>query len=183
MTQEEIRDTWREAATRFSAPDPDDFEGMYRRKKETALERLAGKYKRFSRLGLIMGIACCCYMTPNMVFPEHLKIWIAISFSAYFLICSAMDYWLYKGVSSIDCYTMTVSEVAERAMYYKRRHLQFIAMLIPLAIAIIGFIIYAAGGNKYLIAGVMCGALVGGCLGYRQYLEFMGEYKKLVSNE
>ncbi len=55
MTQEEIRDTWREASTRFSAPDLDDFEGMYRRKKGTELERLAGKYKRFSRLGLIMG--------------------------------------------------------------------------------------------------------------------------------
>lgn len=181
MTQEQIRETWQEAASRFYAPTPDEFEAMYRRNKETALEQLARKYKRFSRLGLIMGIMCCCYMLPNMAFPEHLRIWITLSFCTYFLIASAMDYWLYKGVSAIDCFTMTVSDVAEKAMYYKRKHLQFIAMLLPMAFAVIGLIIYAGGGNKYLIAGVLFGALVGGCIGYRQYLDFMGEYKKLAS--
>lgn len=179
MTQEEIKKTWQEAATRFYMPTPDEFETMYRRKKETALERLANKYKRFSRLGLMMVIMSCFYMLPNTVFPERIRIFIAVFFALYFAVCSVMDYWLYKGVSSIDCFTMTVKEVAEKAMYYKRKHLQFIMILLPLAMIYIGLLVYASDGNIYFIAGIIFGAILGGAIGYRQYLDFMAQYKDL----
>lgn len=179
MTQEEIKKTWQEAATRFYAPAPDEFETMYRRKKETALERLAKKYQRFSRLGLMMGIISCFYLLPNTLFPTNMRIFIATFFTLYFCICSVMDYWLYKGVGSINCFTMTVKEVAEKAMYYKRKHLQFIMILLPLAILYIALLVYASEGNTYFIAGIAFGAIVGAAIGYRQYLDFMAQYKDL----
>lgn len=179
MTQEEIKKTWQEAATRFYAPTPDEFEMMFRRKKETALERLAKKYQRFSRLGVLFAIMSCFYLMPNSVFPREITVWIAVFFVFYFALCSMMDYWLYKGVSGIDCYTMTVKEVAEKALYYKKKHLQFIATLLPLALFYIALLVYASDGNIYFMGGIAVGAIVGAALGYRQYLDFMAQYKDL----
>lgn len=179
MTQEEIRKTWQEAATRFYCPSPDELEEIYRRKKETALEKLALKYKRFSCLGLAMMFVSCCYMLPNHLFASELRIWVSLSLIMYFGMCSAMDYWLYKGISSIDCLTMTVKDVAEKAMYYKRWHLIFMAILLPCALAVFGLLVYAAGFDKYLTIGVIAGGIIGLALGYRQFLDFMSEYRKL----
>lgn len=179
MTQEEIRQTWQEAATRFYCPTPDELEDIYRHNKETALEKLATKYKRFSCMGLAMMMVSCCYMLPNSLFDSDMRIWVALAFMLYFGICSAMDYWLYKGITSIDCLRMTVKEVAQKAMHYKRWHLIFMAILLPCAISVIGILLYAAGFDKYLMMGVMAGAILGIVIGYRHYLDFMAEYRKL----
>ena len=179
MTQEEIRETWQAAATRFYCPSPEELEDIYRRNKETALDKLAMKYKRFSCMSLVMTMVSCCYMMPNSLFDGDLRICVSLAFILYFGTCSAMDYWLYKGVSSIDCLTMTVKEVAEKAMYYKRRHLIFMAVLFPCALSVVGLMLYSAGFEKYLTMGVLAGAIVGGVIGYRHYLDFMDEYRKL----
>lgn len=181
MTQEDIRKTWQEAGKHLYAPDPTDFESMYRRKKETALEKLARKYKAFSRLGLIMMVISFCYFTPHSIFPSDMKLWLGISFIVYFGICSLMDYWLYKGVESIDCYTMTVKEVIDKALYYRKKHHQFMIILIPMAIYIVGLMIYAFNGEEYFLYGIICGFLVGAAIGIKQYMEFMAQYKDLTS--
>ncbi|MDE6078041.1 MAG: hypothetical protein K2G29_09940 [Muribaculaceae bacterium] len=181
MTQEEIKETWNEAARRLYRPTQDEFEVRYRRNKETALERLALKYKRFSRFALVMMVMCSLYLIPNQLFPSGLRIWVALGFALYLGTCSCMDYWLYKGVSSIDCYTMTVSEVVSKAMYYRRKHLQFIAILLPWIFCMIWMLIYATGFDRYFMYGILTGAFVGGAIGYRKYLEFMAEYKKIDS--
>lgn len=181
MTQEEIRKTWQDAATHFYTPAPNEFEMMYRERKETALEKLANKYKTFSRIGLIMMIMSCCYLTPNSIFPDHMKIWLGVGFMFYFGLCSVMDYWLYKGVSSIDCYTMSVKEVIDKALYYRKKHHQSMLVLLPLAILLIGMLIYSFEGNEYFIYGVICGVIVGLAIGLRQYFDFMAQYKELTS--
>lgn len=179
MTQEEIRKTWQEAATRFYQPSPDELETIYRRKKETALEKLAKKYKRFSILGATMVIVSACYLLPNSIIPHHMKIRVALAFMIYFAICGVMDGWLYKGITSINCLTMTVKEVAEKAMHYRKIHLIFIAITFPLAVGVVGSLLYAAGFDIYLTMGVVSGAVIGLIIGYRNYLEFMAEYRKL----
>lgn len=179
MTQEEIRHTWQEAAHRFYSPNPDEWESLYRMKKETALEKLAQKYRRFSCMGLLMAIVSLCYMLPIHIIEGKLRIWVSLVFLVYSLTCSLMDYWLYKGIESIDCYTMTVKEVSDKAMYYRSKHLMFIAILLPMMFGILGFLVYALGYNIYIIWGILAGLLVGGALGFRQFLEFMSEYRKL----
>lgn len=179
MTQEEIKETWNEAARRLYRPSQDEFEMRYRRNKETALERLALKYKRFSRFALIMMAVCGLYLVPNHLFPGPLRIWVSLGFALYMGTCSCMDYWLYKGVSSIDCYTMTVSEVVRKAMYYRRKHLQFIAILLPWVLGLIVLLAYVTGFDRYVMYGIIAGGLIGAAIGYRKYLEFMDEYKQI----
>ncbi len=180
MTPEEIKKTWKEAAERLDRPSQDEFEMRLRRNKETALESLALKYRRFSRMAFMLMIACSFYMLPNQLFTGNLRIWVALGFAVYAGTCSCMDYWLYKGVSSIDCYTMTVSEVVGKAMYYRRKHLLFIAILLPWVFSLIAFMAYASDFNKYFTYGMIIGAVAGIAIGYKKYLEFMAEYRKIT---
>lgn len=183
MTDEDIKRTWKEAAERIYCPTSEEFADMYREKKETALERLAARYRRFSRLGLLMIVMWVCIgLSPTLSIIGSMK-WVFVGVSAlYFGFCSCMDYWLYKGVSSIDCFTMTVNRVAELARYYRKKHLQSILVLLPFAILLIGALAYCFRSETYMIWGIILGAIAGFVLGFRQLQEFLHEYK-VVSRE
>ncbi len=178
MTYEEIRKTWNEAARKRYCPTPEEFENMYREKKETALERLAARYRRFSTLGIV------CMVLWTIVPFSHIfegvgpiKWALFGVFIFYFALCSVIDYSLYRGVTSIDCFTMTVKEVAEKALLFRKRHLQSMILLIPFALATVGLMAYCFKAEPYMIYGIMAGAALGVVIGYRQFREFMNEYR------
>lgn len=180
MTQDEIRDTWREAANRLQAIAPIDCETMFRRKKETALEQLARKYLRFSRFSLVMGPVTLAMFVNNHIFTSTtMTLIVSLCFLAFFAICSAMDYWLYKGVSQIDCYTMTVKAVSDRALYYKRKHHLFIAILMPLMLSIVALMAYACNFDRYIVVAMIAGAIIGATIGFWQYLDFMSLFRAI----
>lgn len=180
MTQDEIRDTWRQAADRLQAIAPIDHETMFRRKKETALEQLARKYLRFSRIALIMGPVSMGMFASTRIFPSTtMTMIISLCFLAYFAICSTMDYWLYKGISQIDCYTMTVKAVSNRALSLRRKHLQFIAVLIPLMLGLVALMAYGCQFDRYIVAAMIAGAIIGATIGFWQYLDFMSLYRTI----
>lgn len=180
MTPEEIKDTWAEASRKTFRHSPEDFEEMYREKKETALERLAARYKRFSNFGLAMVVVSALWMFSSLPFATDAGKYISCAMMmVYFATCSILDHWFYSGVSSINCYTMTVSEVIGKAMYYRRKHLQSMMFLFPFVFIVLGALIYAMDTNEYMLLGMGAGALVGLIIGYRQYRQFMSEYKTI----
>ena len=93
-----------------------------------------------------------------------------------------MDYWLYQGIRSIDCSTMTVSEVSRRALFYRKRHLQFIAILLPIAFIWIGMLVYYINYNKYFIWGIVIGGIIVFDVGFRQLLAFLADYRRVVED-
>ncbi len=182
MTQEEIMQTWETAARRFYSPTPSEMIAMYRNNKNTALKKLISKYKWFSIFGLIMAIVSTQWfiiLKNCEVADTGLALLLTIVFIVYFGVCSIMDYWLYKGVSAINCYTMSVSEVADKALYYRKRHNQFVAILIPCAFVVLGVLAYVLRADESAIIGMVCGFIVGAILGIRQYIEFMAQYKRI----
>lgn len=183
MTPDEIKQTWNEAARRFYNPTPDELVKMYQSGKTTALENLAKKYRRFSILGLVMVILSLQFtFNHSLILDGSMRLAITIAFMFYFGVGSSIDYWLSKGVASINCYTMPVSEVAAKALYYKKIHHRSMMILIPMAIAVLGLMGYAMRSEEWLIIGMVCGVLVGAIVGVRQYLEFMGLYRQLTSD-
>ncbi|MDE6298937.1 MAG: hypothetical protein K2M10_04755 [Muribaculaceae bacterium] len=183
MTSEEIKRTWNEAAQRFYRPTPEEFEIMYREKKETALERLAERYRRFSRMGLLMIVMWILFSLSHVFTVGGPLKWIICALMiVYFALCSCIDHWLYKGVSSIDCFTMTVSEVASKALYYRKKHLQSMILLIPFAFLAVGLLAYSFKAEPFMIYGILAGMLVGVALGYNQFRRFMKEYS-IVAND
>jgi len=180
MKEEDIKKTWNEAAERIYSPSSDDFTRMFRSRKESALERLARKYRRFSFISIFMICYTVIFCLNSDFFTGNADIIMAILFAVFFATASSIDYWLYRGVKSIDCYSMTVEEVVNKAFYYRRRHLQSMILLIPMSLIVLGMMIYFYRPDRYMVAGIISGAIFGGAIGIRQYLDFMSQYRELT---
>lgn len=176
--EENIKRCWKEASFRETESyDPDN-------RRYTALQSLTRRYKWFSNFGLLLLILMplCLFNIFRTNGSEQLWISIAtISFAAiYCATASIMDRWLYNGIQSIDITTMSVSEVCRLAYYYRKKHLQFVAILLPMAIMLIGSIAYIFSADKYLLTGLIVGFLLGIALGVRQLLAFLSEYRDIT---
>ena len=182
MTPDEIKQTWNEAARRFYNPTPEELLKMYQSGKSTALENLSKKYRRFSILGLVMALLSIQFLINKaLILDDSMRYIVTIAFILYFALASSIDYRLSKGVASIDCYTMSVSEVAAKALYYKKIHHRSMIILIPFALALIGLLGYALRSEEWFVIGIVCGFIVGAIIGVHQYLEFMSLYRQLTS--
>ncbi len=180
MTTQDMKSTWRETATSLQTENDRLLTKFQNGNPLTSLERLRNRYLRFAILGFTMLPISSVFMLPSL-FPMKGRIWITLAFIVYFLTCGFMDTWLYRGLDTIDCLHMSVSEVIEKARYYRKKHLQFIVILIPMAIALLSFTAYFLDGNIYLITGMAIGGCVGLAIGIQQLLQFLRDYKNITS--
>ena len=178
---DELRRAWKEGFRAASSHDYDELIDINNsNQRKTALENLAERYKRFAILGTAMILVSTCYLNAH-IFPEPYNIILACGMMVYFAIAAMMDWWLYRGVKSIDIYRESVSEVSRRARYYRRRHLQFMAVLVPIMIALLVVMFTATISNRYMTAGLIAGALFGLVIGLFALTRFMDEYRSLTS--
>lgn len=175
----DIKETWREM--RIEGDTAKQYESAMSGRKLTALETLKRSYKRFAILGTVM-----IFMTLALALDHNIgnlfgseRILFFVVWALYFATCVVMDSWLYYGVSRINVNTMTVSEVSKLAMYYRKRHLQFIVILLPWALAIVGWFAYIALKDPYMVLSIIIGFIAGICIGVWKLLEFLNAYKDL----
>lgn len=175
----DIKETWREM--HIESDNHKQYESAMSGRKLTALETLKRSYRRFAILGTVM-----IFMTLAMALGHHIgnflgphRMLFFIVWALYFATCAVMDSWLYFGISRIDINTMTVSEVSKLAMYYRKRHLQFIVILLPWALAIIGWFAFIALNDTYMVLAILIGFIAGLCMGVRKLMEFLNAYKDL----
>lgn len=177
--EENLKETWRD--TRFQSATPQQMAEIIDGRRRTALEQLASRYKRFSNLGLLMMIIMPINMLNHNIFydtPQGWKIaWMVLA-AVYFGFVSLIDRRLYHGVNEIDCSMMSVKEVCDKAMFYRKRHLQSIIILLPMAILIVGGMIWLAGMNLYFLYGAIAGAIIGLVVGSRILMKFMADYRQ-----
>lgn len=174
--EENIKQEWRD--TRFRAENEyrDNLPDGSRR---TALQNLARRYRIFSIIGLLMPLNIFMTFTRPELFPQPAGLWIGVSGSACMLISAVMDDWLCRGIQRIDCATMPVAEVARLAIFYRKRHLQFMCILIPLVLMWMAGVAWIGIGDIYFVACVVLGALTGLALGLMQFHRFMDDYRRL----
>lgn len=177
MMEKEIKNEWQ--STRFNPLSSAQKLEIVQGNRITALQRLARRYKWFANISLPMIIFVPGLILKQVLYGNPWKFEWAIFAVCYFGIASVMDYWLYKGISSIDCSLMNVREVVTRSMYYRKRHLQFMMVLLPMAVILIGSLAYIAFTDKYMLLGMCIGAVVGLIIGARQFMEFMNDYKTI----
>lgn len=167
-----LQDCWRD--TRISTSESD-----FDHRRRTALERLAARYRRFAVMALVLVLYCP--MTIYRHIENHsLSLAIAIFFSLYLLMCSAMDWYLYYSIRAIDVSSMPVDEVLTRAMHCRKHHLQFVCILLPCAALLLGGIFYAMASNPYILWGMISGAIVGLLIGTLQLRRFLADYRSLT---
>lgn len=173
---EEIRRSWNQ--TKFSSERlHENIDEIKSGKRRTALQNLARRYRWFSNFALIFIFVWPLLATSHLLMGFHAT-WIIIFGEIYFGICSMIDRWMYRGVSSINVATMSVSEVCERALYYRKRHLQSIIILLPMAMILIGSMAYVMDFDPYMIMGICTGAIVGFLIGLRQLHHFLDDYRQ-----
>lgn len=180
MTSQEIRRTWAEAAVNYYRPSDDELENIFRNKKHTSLDNLARKYKRFSNLGLVFICLSACWFFTLPFKDDTLRYVVIGAFILYFGSLSILDRWFYYGVSKINCYTMTVKEVVEKALYYKKKHLLSVVCILPFAAAVIGLFAYSLITDPIMIYAMIVGGVVGLIIGSFQLFKFMNEYKNII---
>lgn len=173
IMEEDIQSRWRDS--RIVVRNSMTAEELTDRRIRTALQNLARRYKRFSIMALVM-VAWCPLFGFSHPYIDH-KPYLALGFAVFFVTCAAMDRWLYTGISSIDPATMTTSEVVRRSILYRKRHFEFQMILIPMAGALIGTLIYLFQENQEFIWGIVFGMLIGAGIGFFHFLRFMKDYR------
>lgn len=173
--EDDLKKQWND--TRFRAPDPESIDNAVLGRKKTALQSLEKRYRQFSVLSFVAISFCFPF---SQVMPESHRMLLAVLMAVYFFTAAMMDLWLSYGISKIDCSTMQVSEVAKKVMFYRKRHFQFMFVLIPMAL---GLIVFMMWGNMDIIGGAVVGVLLGIGLGIRAFLEFMKNYREVLDQK
>lgn len=176
---EQIRKAWTEMGKALGMQtvydsDPKDF-----CKKKTALDQLRERYIRFAIMSLVMVFPGFFIFSRGIFMISNLHFWLGLAFAVYFLTASCMDFWLWRGIGSLDPLRMSVSEIYGKSMFYRKRHLQFVGILIPMMIALLGFTGYVYFSEMYFLYGMIAGAICGGIIGVFQFRQFMAEYREL----
>ena len=172
---------WRDTARSLNSSSPTDetLEQIRIGKQSTSLDRLGARYFRFMMMSAVCTILSVSFMLAPWPLPYN-PIWLSLAFMVYFLTASLMDYWLYRGIGSIDCLRMPVSQVVRKALYYRKRHLQFIACLLPMVIGVIFLLALYCNFDRSTLLGMIIGGAFGFAVGLYQLREFMRDYRKIV---
>ncbi|MEZ3518762.1 MAG: hypothetical protein K1V75_02325 [Muribaculaceae bacterium] len=107
-----------------------------------------------------------------LLWMKVVLLWYGI---VYCLAASAMDRWMWRGICGIDVAHMPVAEVCRLVYFYRKRHLQFVAVLF------VGAFVWMVSDSVYTIYGVVAGGVAGVLLGTRELLAFMREYREVIS--
>ena len=115
--EEDIRKNW--SMSRLRRLDNNVVYDVMSGRRQSALQSLAIRYRRFSNIALVM-IAWSIYMYFNPVMPERWRFITSISLGVYFLTVSIMDFWLFRGILSIVLAEMDMRTVMLKAAFYRK---------------------------------------------------------------
>lgn len=175
---DKLRKAWSETGEALPS-DGNKHESQNLNKQKTALDNLRDRYRSFWIMGLCLAFGTfMIFWNKEELIGSNTKP-LAISYSIYSLICFCFDFWLWRGVRTINPVTMDVSEVASRALFYHKRHLQFMCILLPLAVLLVGFTAYVFQSETYMVWGIVVGVIIGAILGIMQFRRFMASYRQL----
>lgn len=145
----------------------------------TSLDRLARKYLAFSILSFTM-IWVWIMIGINGIDDINFHTSTVVALCLYFLTASTMDAWLWWKIKALDPSTMQVDTFNRSLLRYRRIHHIFMAILIPMAMALITLILLEFPHDPYFIAGVVSGQIIGVAIAITQYLRFMHLYRESI---
>lgn len=147
-------------------------------RRQTALQRLAARYRRFS----IMALCCTPVATiflDSSFFTGQNRVYIFLFYITVMLSAASFDWWLYRKISSISVAEMPVIEVLRKAWMCRKRHLQFIAYFLPVDILYIGMMFTLSDGSISFLCGIIAGTVTGLVIGIKNLRRFMADYREI----
>lgn len=177
---EQLKKAWMEMGTALGmhtprVESPDKLNNM-----NTTLDKLRTRYRNIG----ISDVCGAIIFFPILRYADFLSVQfrsvVALSYAILLLILAGGIFWMWRGVGKIDPLTMTVSQVSEMALYYKKCHLRFVMAGFPLAACWIGYFAYCVSHSDFnAIGGIIVGGIVGGIIGFSALKKFMADYRDL----
>jgi len=179
MTPEEMKSAWN--YTRLASSRSDDMQDLrsYENfcRRQTSLDHLRKNYKQFVSLALGMLAFDLLFIWIDLI-PNNWRLPMIVILDLYFGTCAVMDYWLYTKTGEIDVFRMTVREISVLAHKCRRRHHQFMLILVPFAIAIV-YLLCVVFSNDSFQWGAVVGGIIGGTIGLMKYIRMMRDYRSI----
>lgn len=176
MNTEDIEKKWNRLDLNLNQLDDSNqktMDALRLNKLKSAQQRLAGTYRRFSIVALLLAPAL---LLGQLRFLD----WkLLLGFAVYFLVASCMDFYLYRGIKGMNLNEMGVDAVAEKARHYKKVHhccqIVLISMCVPLLAGM-----FMSQTEEYFRWGILCGLVIGVAIGLSLYIKMMKNYKDMI---
>lgn len=151
-------------------------------RRKTALEALATRYRNFAVVSIFVAVY---FVITSLYFGDDIELINTLMYftSAVCCIGSVTDFILYYKIRSIDIYSMPVSEVIERAYQCRKIHVCFVAIMLPVAIGFIIWFCYRMSEDRFMLASLIIGGLIGLTIGLRFLYKFMSDYKAVIKED
>ncbi len=171
MNIDELKNGWQSLNAMSKEPNDAMVKDIVNGKTKSAREHLMKQYK--NTISILVPLGGISQLALIRIIPLYIIIIVMI----YLAIAAMMDYYLYKGIKSMDLSSESVTTIAAKAKFYRRRHHLFQLILIPLAVIVIIHYFSCATGWQQI--GIVVGIIVGLIAGLPTYLGIMRDYKQL----
>lgn len=156
---ENMKSKWQ--ALSNAQPSTSQWQGLDAHKKSQLY-----KVRRTFILLTILSAICCVVVPANMV-KLDIPMWFVIVTCLYFAVCMFANLWMKFASEDIDIATSSAAEVMAGVERITRRRLLIKWALFPVALVIIGFLLYYVSADRYAVVGGLAGGLIGFAIGYR----------------
>lgn len=187
-TDEELKEMWNDMNRRISRLERQIGEEGRRVSDSnirTAQQNLAKHYKRM----MVISACMAAFWPAMLLMPDYMEVsdhtWhvaSAILFLIYFITAAVADGYLYNSILALRLDSTPVDTLILKVGRLKRIHHRMMMILIPMALATIGYFISPFLQDSYVICGVALGGTVGLLIGLMAYFRMMADYRRMMAD-
>ncbi len=171
---EQMRKAWIEMGKALDMQTP-HFDPDNMNKMNTDLDKLRTRYMKGRDLSIVSAvifpILLLCVPSLN---DEH-RLSLAITFAVLALGNAYVLHWFWKGIGKINPLTMSITQISSMAKHYKKCHLLYNLIALPITILFLGYFLFAANRSEDIVIEIIIGG-IGGLYGLWKYLN---DYRQL----
>ncbi len=175
--ENQLRKSWLAVRQEMTLNAPVDVPSTSRK---TILQKLIARYRTFVIIEALNLIYIPLLLLKLL--PEH-DIWQWILMALYeviMLVSLITDLWLHSWLGKINVEQMSVYEVIKRCALARKRHLQFLFVMLPFSVITIALTAYVFSDDIYIVIGIITGTLIGMCVAITFLRQFLRDYKALM---
>lgn len=142
----------------------------------TLSHKVARHHLDFAILGLTLPALILWFSTEVTI-----SLALIIAYSAFGLLCSGVNFYIYRSVKHNDYVSLPVIEAAQRVTDTKRfiGRWRIISIVLMIPVLVLFFIEISALGDDNLIYGGIIGGIVGAILGIVEWIKLNRQLRKL----
>ncbi len=155
---------------------PDNMNNM-----KTNLDKLRTRYLEGWKFSFIAGILLAAGLFLNPSINSEYRLPLGISYIILMLTNGFVLYRLWCGLEKIDPLTMPITQVCTLANHYKKYHMLYYLLFIPIVIVWSGYYMFALLSKEFGgMHSVVIGCILGGFSGLCAIFLYLRDYRNLT---